>query len=118
MMTPSRDLLVFLAAVLRRPGVVGAVVPSSRDLGELLATVVPRDGRPTVVELGPGTGAVSTMISRRLPPGGRRGQRPALVAVRCGPAATGPGTGVPGTRTGRGFQHLRLSACRAAGRSP
>jgi hypothetical protein len=35
----------------------------------ILATVVPRDGRPTVVELG--TGAVSTMIStvwRNLPP--------------------------------------------------
>ncbi|MGH3900434.1 MAG: class I SAM-dependent methyltransferase [Pseudonocardiaceae bacterium] len=71
MMTQSRDLLVFLAAVLRRPGVVGAVVPSSRGLGEVLATVVPRDGRPTVVELGPGTGAVSTMITRRLPSGGR-----------------------------------------------
>jgi phospholipid N-methyltransferase len=70
-MTPSRDLLVFLAAVLRQPGVIGAVAPSSRGLGEVLATVVPPNGRPTVVELGPGTGAVSTMISLRLPPGGR-----------------------------------------------
>lgn len=71
MMTSSRDLLVFLGAVLRRPGVVGAVAPSSRGLGEVLASVVPRDGRPTVVELGPGTGAVSTVISRQLPRGGR-----------------------------------------------
>jgi phosphatidylethanolamine/phosphatidyl-N-methylethanolamine N-methyltransferase len=70
-MTPRHDLLVFLAALLRQPGLVGAIAPSSRGLGELLATVVPRDGHPTVVELGPGTGAVSTVISRRLPPGGR-----------------------------------------------
>ncbi|MGH3830438.1 MAG: class I SAM-dependent methyltransferase [Pseudonocardiaceae bacterium] len=69
--TSGRDVMVFLAAVLRHPNVVGAVVPSSRDLSEVLATVVPRDGCPTVVELGAGTGAVSTMISCRLPAGGR-----------------------------------------------
>jgi phospholipid N-methyltransferase len=69
--TSSRDVMVFLAALLRQPDVVGAVVPSSRDLGELLATVVPRDGCPTVVELGAGTGAVSTMIGGRLPACGR-----------------------------------------------
>jgi phospholipid N-methyltransferase len=69
--SPRSDLLVFLTALLRQPGVVGAVAPSSADLGELLATVVPRRGRPTVVELGPGTGAVSSVISRRLPPDGR-----------------------------------------------
>ena len=70
-MNPRHNLLVFIAALLRHPGVVGAIAPSSRGLGELLATVVPHDGQPTVVELGPGTGAVSTVISRRLPPGGR-----------------------------------------------
>lgn len=69
--TSTRDVMVFLAAVLRQPKVIGAVVPSSRDLGEVLATIVPRDGRPTVVELGAGTGAVSAMISCRLPAGGR-----------------------------------------------
>jgi phosphatidylethanolamine/phosphatidyl-N-methylethanolamine N-methyltransferase len=71
MKTPRCDLLVFLGALLREPGVVGAIAPSSRSLGEVLAAVVPRDGHPTVVELGPGTGAVSTVISRRLPPEGR-----------------------------------------------
>lgn len=67
---PPQALPVFLAAALRRPGLVGAVAPSSRALGEVLAAVVPRHGRPTVVELGPGTGAVSTVIGTRLPPGG------------------------------------------------
>ncbi|PXY29341.1 SAM-dependent methyltransferase [Prauserella sp. PE36] len=98
--TPARGLPVFLAAALRQPHLVGAVVPSSRDLGRQLATVVPRQGSPVVVELGPGTGAVSEVIDRRLPPGGRhlaveinprmaehlRRRHPAM-SVLCGDAA-------------------------------
>jgi phospholipid N-methyltransferase len=61
----------FLAAALRRPGQIGAVTPSSASLAGLLAAVVPRSGTPTVVELGPGTGAVTAAIDARLPPGGR-----------------------------------------------
>ncbi len=61
----------FLLAAMRRPTAVGAVAPSSGGLGELLASVVPRSGAPVVVELGPGTGAVSAVIDRRLPPAGR-----------------------------------------------
>jgi Phospholipid N-methyltransferase len=57
----------FLAAALRRPTTMGAVVPSSARLAAVLASVVPRDGCPVVVELGPGTGAVSAVISDRLP---------------------------------------------------
>ena len=45
---------------------VGAVTPSSPRLAALLAAPVPRDGSPTVVELGPGTGAVSDAIAQRL----------------------------------------------------
>lgn len=61
----------FLLAAMRRPAAVGAVAPSSEGLAELLASVVPRSGAPIVVELGPGTGAVSAVIDRRLPPEGR-----------------------------------------------
>jgi len=56
---------------LRRPGQIGAVAPSSPTLAGLLAEVVPRSGTPVVVELGPGTGAVTTAIDVRLPPGAR-----------------------------------------------
>ncbi|MGQ0577078.1 MAG: class I SAM-dependent methyltransferase [Pseudonocardia sp.] len=56
---------------MRRPGAVGAVAPSSMGLARLLASVVPRSGAPVVVELGPGTGAVSAVIDRRLPAAGR-----------------------------------------------
>ncbi|HXV94081.1 MAG TPA: methyltransferase domain-containing protein [Pseudonocardia sp.] len=61
----------FLAAALRRPASVGAVAPSSPRLAALLASVVPREGAPVVVELGPGTGAVSAAIEARLPAGAR-----------------------------------------------
>jgi phospholipid N-methyltransferase len=37
----------------------------------VLASVVPRTGEPVVVELGPGTGAVSDVIAAKLPPGAR-----------------------------------------------
>jgi phospholipid N-methyltransferase len=47
------------------------VAPSSPTLAGLLAEVVPRSGTPIVVELGPGTGAVTTAIDVRLPPGAR-----------------------------------------------
>jgi phospholipid N-methyltransferase len=70
--TATRDLPVFLAAVLRNPGSVGAIAPSSRALARVLATVVPRQGAPTVVELGPGTGVVTGAITARLPEAGRQ----------------------------------------------
>ncbi|WP_308200121.1 class I SAM-dependent methyltransferase [Kibdelosporangium philippinense] len=57
----------FLTAAMRRPGVIGAVAPSSPGLADLLAAITPSTGSPTVVELGPGTGAVTAAIQRRLP---------------------------------------------------
>jgi phosphatidylethanolamine/phosphatidyl-N-methylethanolamine N-methyltransferase len=65
----SRHAVTFLAAVLRSPATVGAVAPSSPQLAARLAAVVPRVGEPVVVELGPGTGSVTTAIEYRL--GGR-----------------------------------------------
>jgi phosphatidylethanolamine/phosphatidyl-N-methylethanolamine N-methyltransferase len=61
----------FLAAALRNPAGVGAIAPSSPRLAGLLASVVPTSGAPVVVELGPGTGAISAVIERRLPAAGR-----------------------------------------------
>lgn len=64
-------LRAFLSAALRRPGTMGAIAPSSERLAGVLSAVVPRVGAPVVVELGPGTGAVSAAIAARLPAGGR-----------------------------------------------
>jgi len=73
--TPPADVRsarrAFLAAALRRPATMGAIAPSSPRLGGVLSSVVPRTGEPVVVELGPGTGAVSAVIAERLPEGAR-----------------------------------------------
>lgn len=61
----------FIRAALRAPSTVGAVTPSSPQLAAVLSAIVPRAGTPTVVELGPGTGAVSAVIDQRLPAGAR-----------------------------------------------
>lgn len=61
----------FLGAWVRSPARVGAVWPSSRRLSAKLARVAPGYGTPVVVELGPGTGAVTAEVSRRLAPEGR-----------------------------------------------
>ncbi|WP_018653905.1 class I SAM-dependent methyltransferase [Actinomadura flavalba] len=59
------DASVLFREFLRDPVRVGAIAPSGRLLTDVLARVVPRDG--VVVELGPGTGAVTAAIRRRAP---------------------------------------------------
>jgi phosphatidylethanolamine/phosphatidyl-N-methylethanolamine N-methyltransferase len=66
-----RHLAPFLAAALRNPATMGAVAPSSSQLAAQMAAVVPRVGEPVVVELGPGTGSVTTAIEHRLAGRGR-----------------------------------------------
>ena len=51
--TDAAHRRAFLAAFLRRPGTMGAVVPSSTRLSAVLASIVPTAGTPVVVELGP-----------------------------------------------------------------
>ncbi|MBP2706045.1 methyltransferase domain-containing protein [Microbispora sp. RL4-1S] len=65
-------LRAFTGAALRRPGVVGAVAPSSSALARALSAIVPTTGPAVVVELGPGTGPVSDAIRGRLAPGSRQ----------------------------------------------
>lgn len=71
----TSNLAAFTGAALRRPSTVGAIAPSGPRLARRLASVVPGDGQPTVVELGPGTGAITGAISARL---GGRGDQLAL----------------------------------------
>lgn len=59
---PLRDSLKFLRLALRKPREIGAVLPSSRALGRAMAGAAAKaDGRP-VLELGPGTGAITAAI--------------------------------------------------------
>lgn len=61
----------FLTTAVRNPAMVGAATPTSRTVADTVAEIVPTSGSPVVVELGPGTGALSGAIQRRLPEGGR-----------------------------------------------
>jgi phospholipid N-methyltransferase len=56
----------FLREFLRDPFTVAAVAPSGARLTDLITAPVPRTGNPVVVELGPGTGAFTTAVQRRL----------------------------------------------------
>lgn len=59
----------FLWEFVKSPTTTAAVGPSSRALAEQMVAPIPLTGDPVVVELGPGTGAFTEVIQRRL--GGR-----------------------------------------------
>ena len=70
---PSRsrlwDEFRFFRHWLRHPGTVGAVWPTGRALASAMATYVPLDDDRPVLELGPGTGAVTrAMLERGVAP--------------------------------------------------
>lgn len=62
---------LFLGQFLRSPAVIGAIAPSSPSLAAAITVGLPERGDPVVVELGPGTGAFSQAIQRRLAGRGR-----------------------------------------------
>ncbi|MBN1441869.1 MAG: methyltransferase domain-containing protein, partial [Planctomycetes bacterium] len=64
-----RDQTRFLLHFLRHPLTVGAVAPSSRWLARRMVEDMRLGAARTVVELGPGTGAFTEEIERRLPAG-------------------------------------------------
>ncbi len=61
----------FVVRAVKQPSTVGAVLPTSQHVAAAMAGIVPSSGTPTVVELGPGTGALSDAIRERLPENGR-----------------------------------------------
>ncbi|WP_232072072.1 class I SAM-dependent methyltransferase [Phytohabitans flavus] len=63
------DAMRFFREFARSPLSVGAIAPSSAVLARHICAAVPEGGDPVVVELGPGTGAFTDVIQRRL--GGR-----------------------------------------------
>lgn len=63
---PLREHLQFLATFARAPFKTGSVAPSSRWLAERMVQGAGLEGAHTVVELGPGTGAITRSIVREL----------------------------------------------------
>lgn len=67
----SSDFRIFAGRAIRNFGTVGAMAPTSEAAARVMAALVPRTGKPVVLEVGPGTGALSGPIRRRLPTGAR-----------------------------------------------
>ncbi len=65
-MTPTPA--IFLRQFLRSPKTVGAVAPSSRALARAMLAPIDFGAARVIVEFGPGTGAFTTEIARRLAP--------------------------------------------------
>lgn len=70
-MNRSREYLMFVGRAVQNPSKVGAVLPTSEHVARAVADVVPSGGPSTVLELGPGTGALSEPIRQRVAPGSR-----------------------------------------------
>ncbi len=71
----ARPYRAFFAAALRDPAVIGGVAPSMPALGQRVSAPVaayPPDRPPVVIELGPGTGVISSAVRDRLPAGARQ----------------------------------------------
>lgn len=68
----NRDTrLAFFQGFLRRPQVVGSVIPSSRFLERRILKYADIDRDDVIVELGPGTGGTTQALLDSLGPGGR-----------------------------------------------
>lgn len=69
--TKLQEYRTFVTRAFRQPATVGAVLPTSRHVASAMADVIPASGGSTVLELGPGTGALSEAIHQRLPEGAK-----------------------------------------------
>jgi phosphatidylethanolamine/phosphatidyl-N-methylethanolamine N-methyltransferase len=63
------DHRLFLSHFRKNPRTVGAIAPSSQRLARAMLDGLTLEPGVRVVELGPGTGAITGEIARRLPPG-------------------------------------------------
>ena len=63
--------LRLLSQFFKSPRSVGTILPSSRDLAELMIKPVDFDKPTIIVEYGPGTGAITRLIADRLQPHSR-----------------------------------------------
>ncbi len=63
--------LTFLNEFIRRPGLVGSVIPSSRFLERKIVSTAQLTEAKNVVELGPGTGGTTRAVLRALPASSR-----------------------------------------------
>ncbi len=63
------DALHFVSRFLTKPGSIGSVWPSSRELGEAMLEEISLRPGDVVVEYGPGTGPFTSVLRGRMPKG-------------------------------------------------
>ncbi len=63
------DALHFLSRFITRPGAIGSIWPSSRELGEAMIDKISLKPGDVVVEYGPGTGPFTSILKERMPRG-------------------------------------------------
>ncbi len=78
--SPFRDGLRFIRGMIANPARIGAVAPSGMQLARAMADKIPAVSALPVLELGPGTGAITAAILERI------GDPSRLVMVECEPA--------------------------------
>ncbi|HUF47443.1 MAG TPA: methyltransferase domain-containing protein [Vicinamibacterales bacterium] len=66
-----REHMLLFSRFLRNPRSVGALSPSSQTVARVIADGLPAGDQRRIVELGPGTGALTGELMRRLRPGDR-----------------------------------------------
>lgn len=75
--SPLRDGLRFFRGMIANPGRIGAIAPSGAQLARAMAEAIPESSILPVLELGPGTGAITAAVLGRIGDPGR------LVMVEC-----------------------------------
>jgi len=62
-----QNIVVFAQEIIRKPGEVGAIAPSSKFLGQAISKYIKSGSEPlNVIEVGPGTGAFTKIIADKL----------------------------------------------------
>ncbi|MFN8674140.1 MAG: methyltransferase domain-containing protein [Candidatus Sericytochromatia bacterium] len=75
-MSSLKSLVLFAIEIIKKPGEVGAIAPSSKYLGEVIARNVrtnhsSKEQGVNVIEVGPGTGSFTKIIADKLNPNDR-----------------------------------------------
>lgn len=66
---PKAEKVTFLGAFLSKPGMIGAIAPSSRHLARRIVSELDLTGARAVAEFGPGTGVISDALIPAIPAG-------------------------------------------------
>ncbi|MFN8578018.1 MAG: rRNA adenine N-6-methyltransferase family protein [Candidatus Sericytochromatia bacterium] len=64
-----KNVGVFLLEIAKKPGEVGAIAPSSKNLGNEITDYIKTGKKPVnIIEVGPGTGVMTEVIAKKLKP--------------------------------------------------